>query len=294
MGDIMSVANNRTTVRAVKVKGLVFFSLMAFLMLVSLAPTKKVQAAITVPYGFRQITSGTGVRVFEKTYSTGKPDYVVVVDLRYGTLRNFTGSVSGPSYYSTVERRLLRSYWDYAVSRNGYNYTAIAAINGTFFDPKNNPTGIAFGLKADWWIMSYGYGVNEPGQKLTLAFNSSFGSSSIQPYKVDTFNDGIPNVIGGYDPWYNKDGRMNQYIPRTYVGVRDDNRDGHSETVMFFTSGAATQQLAIDTLAAFGAGDKMMLDGGSSTGLIVRGADKVLPVTSSKIPQAFIFYAGKQ
>jgi hypothetical protein len=238
------------------------------LIFIGLAGLMAVQGAVTPAPGFTRIASGTGVAVYQKTYSNGPPDYVTVIDLRSGTLRNFTGSVSGPNYSSNIERRSLRSFWDFAVSQNRSDYKAIAAINGTFFSQQSDPTPIAFGLKADWWIMSYGYGVtNEPGTKYTLAFDSSFGSSSIQPYNSGTFDAGIPNVIGGYDPWFNKDGRMNSFIPRTYVGVRDDNGDGHSETVMFFNSAEASQSWAINILQSFGCGSKMMLDGEAAQGL---------------------------
>ena len=41
----------------------------------------------------------------------------------------------------------------------------------------------------------------------------------------------------------------------------------------------------------FCAGSKMMLDGGSSTGLIVDGASYITP--SNSLPQVFIIYSGK-
>jgi hypothetical protein len=249
------------------------------------------RAAITVPPGFTKILSDTGVKVYRKTYSLGEPDYVTVVDLRSGTLRNFTGWVDGTAVY----RKTLRTFWNDAVAQNSSLKRAKVVLNGTFFATNDTnpspPVGIAFGLKADWWLMSYGYGVNNeyPGLIRTLAFDSDFGSSSIQSYSRGTFDSGIPNVVGGLDATANKS--PNSYIARTFVGVRDDNNDGHSETVMFFSSKKATQSLAFNTLRSFGAGSIMMLDGGGSGGLIVDGTSHITP--SRSIPQAFVVYAGR-
>jgi hypothetical protein len=267
-----------------KVKGFVFLSL---LILIGLANTNIVEATVPVPSGFSPILSDTGVTVYRKNYSGGQPDFVTVVDLRYGTIRSFTGWVDANS---AVERRPLQTFWNDAVGQNTSTRRAKVAINGTFFDPNGNPyAGIAFGLKADWWRMSYGYGLNEyPGLIRTFAFDSLFGSSSIQPYDVNTFDGGIPDVVGGLDPSANKS--SSSFIGRTFVGVRDDDGNGHSETVIFFSSATASQSWAVNILNGFGAGSKMMLDGGSSTGLIVNGTQYLVPRT---IPHAFIICAGR-
>lgn len=249
------------------------------------------RAAITIPQGFTRILSDTGVKVYRKNYAGGQPDFVTVVDLRSGTLRNFTGWVSGEAVY----RKTLRTFWNDAAAQNSSIKRAKVVLNGTFFATNDRdpypPVGIAFGLKADWWRMSYGYGVgNEyPGLIRTFAFDSDFGSSSIQSYSRGTFDSGIPNVVGGLDATANKD--KTRYIARTFVGVRDDNNDGHAETIMFFSSKAATQALAFNTLRSFGAGSIMMLDGGGSGGLIVDGTSHITP--SRSIPQAFVVYAGR-
>lgn len=257
----------------------------------SISGTTTARAAVTVPSGFTTMLSDTGVKVYRKTYSNGSPDYVTVVDLRSATLRNFTGWVSGEAVY----RKTLQTFWNDAVAQNTSSRRAKVVLNGTFFatndrDP-NPPVGISFGLKADWWQMSYGYGVgNEyPGLIRTFAFDNDFKSSSIQPYDRRTFDSGIPNVIGGLDRTADK--QKNSSIARTFVGVRDDNNDGHSETIMFFSSKQATQALAHNTLRSFGAGTTMMLDGGGSGGLIVDGTSHIKP--SRSIPQAFVVYAGR-
>lgn len=147
-----------------------------------------------------------------------------------------------------------------------------------------------FGLKAGWGRMSYGYGINEfPGLVRTLAYDSSFRSSSIQPYSRSTFDSGIPDVVGGLDPTANKSKDLTKR--RTFVGVRDDNRDEHSETVIFYSSTAAPQSWAVSVLSGFGAGSKMMLDGGTTTGLIVNSTIYIAP--GYAIPHAFVIYSGK-
>jgi len=286
----MSTVINQQSVKVVKVKAIVHLSVVAFMLFTCLANAGKVQATVPVPSGFQVVSSGTGVTVYRKTYSSGAPDYVTVVDLRYATIQSYTGWAYSDG---SVERRSLRTHWDNAVAQNTSSRRAKVAINGTFFATNAYPNaGIAFGLKANWWIMSTGYGLQEyPGKVLTLAYDSSFGSSSIQPHSVNTFNSGIPDVVGGLDNSVDKDGRRNSYIPRTYVGVRDDNNDTHSETIIFFSSAYATQDWAVQILGGFGAGTKMMLDGGGSTGLIVDGNDYIY--TGRTLPQVFMISTGK-
>src|SRR5215208_4254353 len=235
----MLIANNQ-----IKARKILVFSIMVFLLFIGVADTNAVRAAVPIPSGYTLIfptssTSSAGVRVYEKRNSRGVMDYVTIVDMRYGTLRNFTGEVSGTIYDSAVRRYSIQTFWSRAIAQNTANRKAAVVINGTFFDPNNNPAKIAFGLKADWWRISYGYAVwNEfPGLIRTFAFDSSYGSSSIQPYNPgdrSIFDGGIPNVVGGLDPSANKDKYNN--IARTFVGVGDDNNDTKSETVIFFSS----------------------------------------------------------
>ena len=283
----MSVAINRIGAGVAKMRGVVFYSMMALVLLVGLTNASQVRATVPVPPGFQRILSDTGVNVYRKDYAGGQPDFVTVVDLRYATLRSFTGWVYGDA----VERRALSTFWNDAVGQDTSTRRTKVALNGTFFSTDAYPAPIAFGLKADWWRMSYGYGLNEyPGLVRTLAFDSSFGSSSIQPYSQATFDAGIPNVVGGLDPTANK--QPSTYQGRTFVAVRDDNGDGHSETVIFFSSKYATQPGAVSVLEGFAPGStKMMLDGGGSTGLTVNGTPYITP--SRTIPHAFIVCAGK-
>lgn len=290
----MSTAINRLIAKLAGAKACALFGILAALILslvpiLNLAPVDKAQAAIPIPSNYQLILQGTGLKVYQK--KGGVSDYVSIVDLRYGTLRNFTGSVSGESIYP----RTLTTHWNNAVAQNTSTRKAKVVINGTFFSvkPQNPPTPepLTFGLKADWWRMSYGYNPYEfgVGKTLTFAFDSSFGISSIQLYSRATFDGGIPNVVGGLDTTCCKG--PSTYNKRTFVGVRDDDGNGHSETVIFFSSASATQYGAVNVLSSFGAGSKMMLDGGSSTALMINGVTKIAP--SYSLPQVFILCEGK-
>ena len=248
-------------------------------------------ATVPVPSGFYRIVNQTGVQIYQKDYAGGSPDYVIVLDLRYGTLRNFTGSVSGPVNLSTVERRSLLTHYNNAKAQDTTNRKVVAVLNGTFFATNDNPTGIAFGLKADWWRISYGYGVatEYPGLIRTIAFDSAGASASIRSYAQSTFDGSSPNVVGGLDVTASKS--PTSYIGRTFAGVRDDNGDGKSETVIFYSSSKATQSLASSVLSGFGVSSKIMFDGGGSTGLIINGSTK--SAAARTIPQAFVICSGR-
>jgi hypothetical protein len=247
-------------------------------------------AAVAVPPGFQLISSGTGVAVYRKTFSGRRPDYVTVVDLGRGTIRNLTGTITGAPNMSLVSRKLLgpssrsANFWTDAVAQNTTSRKAKVVVNGTFFSTNAYPSGIAFGLKANSRIISFGYGTNEfPGLVRVLPFDSGRAAASIQPYAQSVFIGGSPDVVGGLDPTANKS--PSGHLARTFVGVRG------GSTVMIFSSSAATQPGAASVLTGFGAGSIMMLDGGGSTGLVLDGNAKITPVRT--LPHAIAVYAGK-
>lgn len=279
------------------------FGIMVVLML-SLMSTVTVRAIVPIPLGWTLYYSGLslpgspyqGVRVYRKTNSAGTFDYVTIVDVRYGTLRNFTGEPSGTNYDMKVQRYGLSEFWNRAVRQNTSSRKAAVVINGTFFNPGVNPAGISYGLKADYWIMSLGfdrYASAYSGKVRTFALDTNYGSSSIQPYYPDDgsiFWGGVPNVVGGLDPTADKQPSVSKQ--RTFVGVRDDNSDTRSETIIFFASKYATQSRAASVLGSFGAGSKMMLDGGSSTSMYVNG-QQVITGSTALVPQVFVIYTGR-
>ncbi len=280
------------------------FSVMAVLMFSLVSIVQEAKAIVPIPIGWTLYYSGLslpgspyqGVRVYRKLNSNNKYDYVTIVDVRYGTLRNFTGEPSGTNYDMKVKRYGLGEFWNRAVNQNTSSRKAAVVINGTFFNPGVNPTGISFGLKADYWIMSLGFDRYNYGDKVrTFAFDTSYGSSSIQTYNPNygsIFWGGTPNVIGGLDITANKEPSVVKQ--RTFVGVRNDNypADDRSETIIFFASRYATQDRAAGVLGSFGAGSKMMLDGGSSTSMYVNGQE-VITGSAAVVPQAFVIYTGR-
>jgi Phosphodiester glycosidase len=153
-------------------------------------------------------------------------------------------------------------------------------INGTFFQEYDKPTGIAFGLKQDKQLITYGYGLHEfPGQNVTIAWSDR--GISIEPYKQSTFDSNIPNVVGTLSSTAGTN--ANKLLRRTFVGVKNLQADKTYGTVLLFISPSATQGEAEKTLREFGAEHVAMLDGGASTGLIVNG--KTLSQPTTRLPQ---------
>jgi Ricin-type beta-trefoil lectin domain len=247
--------------------------------------------AQTVPSGFYKILEDKGVRVYKKDYQGGQPDYVTVVDLRRATIRNLTGSNSNGNVY----RKLLSNFWNDAVAMNSTTAKAKVVINGTFFKNNNNgspnPTTIAFGLKVRNNKISYGYAVGSEFSGLirTFSFNSFGASSSIKSHSKSTFDSPTPDVVGALDVTADK--TASNFIPRTFVGNIDSDRNGAAETILLFSTAYGRQVAADNVLKAFGATSRAMLDGGGSTGLIIDGS-AYIPTTRT-VPHAIAVYAGK-
>ncbi|WP_026733674.1 phosphodiester glycosidase family protein [Fischerella sp. PCC 9605] len=245
--------------------------------------------ALSIPSGFQPILEDTGVQVYKKDDTNGKLEYVTVVNTAKATIENLIGAVdSTPN--DRVSKKTLSNFWQDAVNQNTSSRKAKVVVNGAFFSTRDNPTGIAFGLKVHGNLITYGYAIGKeyPGQIRTFAFNPLLGSANIQAYIQQTFNR-FPEVIGLLDTGANKS--ASKYLPRTFVGVRDDNSDGVKETVLLYSSNYARQIDASQVLRSFGASAQAMLDGGGSTGLIVDG--KSFISTNRPVPHAIAVYAGK-
>ncbi|MCV3215778.1 phosphodiester glycosidase family protein [Plectonema radiosum NIES-515] len=244
--------------------------------------------ALAIPNGFKLMMQETGLEVYKKDYSNGNSDYVTVVNLEKGTIRNLTGTAGGiPN--AMVKRKLPSEFWQDAVKQNTSTRKVIVVVNASFFSTNDDPTGIAFGLKLGGSTISYGYAIAKeyPGQIRTFSFNPDQGIADIQSYGKVTF-DSMPEVVGALDAVANKSAFS--YLPRTFVGVRDQDDNGTKETVIFYSSSYARQIDASNILSRFGASAIAMLDGGGSTFLIVNG--KSLISTTRKVPHAIAVYAG--
>jgi len=245
--------------------------------------------AVTVPCGFKEIVSDRGVKVYKKDNELGKSEYVTVVNLKSGSISNLAGEfINAPN--GEVGRKSITDFWNDAVKQNTTTRKAKIVVNGTFFSQNNTPTPIAFGLKVAGTIISYGYGINEfPNLITTFSFNSLKKYASIQTYNKVTFDSSTPDVVGALDPTANKSAE--KYLPRMFVGVRDDDGNGSNETVILYSSAYARQVDASDVLRKFGANSIAMLDGGGSTGLIVDGETYIK--AGRTVPQAIAVYAGR-
>ncbi|MBD2605452.1 phosphodiester glycosidase family protein [Scytonema hofmannii FACHB-248] len=244
--------------------------------------------ALEISKGFKLILSETGLQVYKKDYSNGNSDYVTVVNLEKGTIRNLTGTTEGTPN-AMVKRKLPSEFWQDAVKGNTSTRKVIVVVNASFFSTNEDPTGIAFGLKLGGNAISYGYAIAKeyPGQIRTFSFNPDQGIANIQSYAKETFNS-TPEVVGALDVVANKSPLS--YLPRTFVGVRDNDGNGTKETVIFYSSSYARQIDASNVLTGFGASVTAMLDGGGSTFLIVNGNSLIS--TKRKVPHAIAVYAG--
>ncbi|MFB2769046.1 phosphodiester glycosidase family protein [Pelatocladus sp. BLCC-F211] len=249
----------------------------------------RITQALSIPSGFQAIVKTTGVQVYKKDSTNGKLEYVTVVNTSQGTIENLIGAV-GKTSQEKVSKKTLSNFWQDAVRQNTSSRKARVVVNGAFFSTREQPTGIAFGLKVRGSLISFGYAIGKeyPGQIRTFAFNSLLASANIQTYLQQTFAR-FPEVVGALD--VNADKFATRYLPRTFIGVRDDNGDRIKETVLLYSSNYARQSDASRVLRDFGANAQAMLDGGGSTGIIVDG--KPLITTNRLIPHAIAVYAGK-
>lgn len=219
---------------------------------------------------FQAATLAPGIKMWT---NAAKKTYVIEADLSKTTLRSISGA---PTPTEKVGQMKFEEFW----AKNTHNGTLQVLINGTFFQTYNKPTGIAFGLKQDNQLITYGYGLDEfPDKTTTVAWSQS--GISIEPYSRSTFNGTMPNVVGALATTAGKN--ANKHLPRTFIGVKNPHKDQTYNTVLLFISPAASQSEAEQILQQFGAERVAMLDGGQSTGLIIGGKTIMQPKT--RIPQ---------
>ena len=115
-------------------------------------------SGITVPSGFNQLQSDTGVSLYKKDYAGGQPDYVQLVDLSQGAAvmllhGGIADSGTGQGSYGgnnpKFNRTTLETVWNnFSASTNG----AFCITNGQFFAIQD-PAPLAFSLKKDGQIL---------------------------------------------------------------------------------------------------------------------------------------------
>ncbi len=219
---------------------------------------------------FKESTVAPGITMWT---NVTKKIYVIEADMSKTELRSISGA------HTSTEKVGQMKFDEFWAKNNNNNGVLHVLINGTFFQTYNQPTGIAFGLKQDNQLITYGYGLNEFPDK-TMTVDWSEGRIWIGPYSRSIF-DTTPNVVGALAPTAGKN--ADKRLPRTFIGVKDQKKGRSYRTVLIFISPAATQPEAEQTLLKFGAERVAMLDGGASTGLIVSGKSIMQPKT--RIPQ---------
>lgn len=261
--------------------------------------------AYTVPAGFNVLvpTAG-GVTVYKKVVPGGAPDYVTVVNMTQGTFTHFNGAVDlkkGDNRGAAVTKSPFGDFVTTARGKETNTKKLVAVMNGTFFFTDDQPARISFGLKSNNQIISLGSDLNNyAGHYRTLPFKPD--RANVLVHGDATFNDpSIPNVIGGLDPTANVAGKANQYVARTFIGLRNDDRDstGSFETVFIYSSQLGKPAEITKILTDFGADPTkiIQLDGGASGALRVVGAKPTDPprvnYSGRPIPHVIAVYAGK-
>jgi Phosphodiester glycosidase len=237
-----------------------------------------VTSNISIPTGYQPIFNSSGVRVFK---NADRADYITSIDLKQSTAINLTGNYTDAPQ-GKVSHRSMSEFWQDAIAKNTPQQQAQVVINGAFFAQYKKATAIAFGLKSAGTVISYGYGLEEfPGLNKTIAWNNTTKQVKIADYDRLTFNQSaFPEVVGALAETAGK--RANRPLSRTFIGVKDS-------TLLVFSSKAARQIDAVNALKSFGATQVAMLDGGGSTGLVVKG--QKLIDTGTSVPHAIGFYS---
>ena len=235
-------------------------------------PTTPATPAPTPTPVLLETTIAPGIKMWANRSIKGNP-HVIEIDLSKAELRSLSGK---PTSTGKVGQMAFAKF----AAPNQKKEVPKVMINGTFFQEYDKPTGIAFGLKQNRQIITYGYGLNEfPDKTMTIAWSQ--GRISIDPYSRRTFNGVMPNVVGALaaDAGTNAD----KPLARTFIGTKDLRDDSAYRTVLFFSSEGASQTEAEATLKKFGAEQVAMLDGGASTGLMVNG--KIIMQPKTQLPQ---------
>lgn len=261
-----------------------------------------------VPAGWTHVSlgTGTGVDVYEKTYSVGSSSkrihhYVTVADLAKSTIRNMVGAPA-TSLEAPIDSHYASQYWNKALEKNTVTRKLKVLVNGSYFTgPNLGPSSMDHGLKKDGTI--WGYGVKNTAEPRRIphlrTFSFGDGWAQVQPHSRATFNNpNVPNVVGGIATSWPVDSTA--IGGRNFVAIRDDDDDGVFETVLFFITNQARQLDGVLALSRFGVSEHriVMLDGGNSTRLVVDGVFKVealfpLANQARRLPHVISIYMGK-
>lgn len=249
-------------------------------------------SGLSIPSGFSEMISKTGVKVYKKNYSGGQPDYVQVVDLSTGAkIKLMTGDITssgtGHGLYNgdnaMMKRQTLKSAWDDFIFNEN---DAVCITNGQFFAnvKKGKPTNLSFPTKIDGFLMD-GNAPQYTGKKLIFKIHN--GHAEINNFSEDIRVLSNNSLVGLTE---DADKGINTRKARTFIGVLDNDNNGKNEIVLIFNSQFSTQPEAATILKDFGASKVVMFDGGGSTQLICNSNSLIS--SSRGIPQTIGVISG--
>ncbi len=272
------------------------FMFPAFMFAVFMCTVSFCNAASAAPKGFVLQTSATGLQHWKKNYTGGQPDHVIVVDLAKAHLRSFHGGIKdagsgkgplgGPS--PTFSRLSLAGHYSAVKAKHG---NVFAVVNAQFFVTASNPTPLAFSVRKDGKVLADGYGIKAefPGQiRLFQAHGPAKWARITNFSEAELKGGAAPEMVAVLDENANKG--VYTKTGRTFVGVRDANKDGKGETAYLFCTKYTNQKEAAKVLKDFGATSVGMMDGGGSSQLIVKGKSQVY--SSRTIPHVLAALSG--
>lgn len=227
-----------------------------------------------VPPGFSKLQEGIGWILYSQPNSPPQgTDYVVVTDLNITTLRSLWGEVRDPrpvkGPYGGPDPLIKRQGLGDFISQAPRG--TIALFTGGFFNPSNDPTQIAFGVKDNGEITTDGADLALVKKAMLITFGIN---AMIRPFDLPFFQGfdlWQANIFVGLDPAEPKS--PTAIVGRTFLGTEVKNPDGSIDrhTLFVFSSSGATQAHANEMLRDFGAEHRIMFDGGGSAKSSVKG-----------------------
>ncbi|CAA9303733.1 MAG: hypothetical protein AVDCRST_MAG68-881 [uncultured Gemmatimonadetes bacterium] len=221
-----------------------------------------VSAGVTLacPSGWSERERGRGVLLCLRP---GTFDAIAFVDLSRGarvmSLSQGLSAASSSNRSPQFRRNSIGDWW----STTHLTPSRFCVFNGGFYQAHATTTELTFPFKLNWSLKTAGaHTTTLPRRVLTMDGDRA----SIRPYTessrdFDRVNRALPaqHAIVGYST--SVGGGRNI---RTYLGVRDGNRDGAMETVMVYIA-FGTLENAHSFLRGLGSADVVQLDGGPSS-----------------------------
>jgi hypothetical protein len=238
------------------------------------------------PTGWTSKEAGKGVRLCQKGGL-----FVQRVDLSSGArvrlAYQFTsgaGSQSNPN--PPFQGRDILEWWSYVTANNGNNVVAkpagrlFSVVSGSFF-------------VKDYWgnpIQRPAYPVKNRGSLLSIG-NDSGAGSPLREFRMNDSDASIVYLAQNPQDWNRTHSALGPFtsvvglhpgdgsngdtesVGRSYVGLRDNNRDGKFEWVMFLSTNKATKAEVYAALTTdFGSTVNIQFDGSGTAQLATRNA----------------------